>query len=83
MSFIFIQTISRGSDNANKKVQSKGSSNLKSRSDGSSLTQARLGVSRIYKLIRANRVSRNNFISSIVRKFDSPRMNDSMIPFLM
>lgn len=83
MSFIFIQTISRGSDNANKKIQSKGSSNLKSRSDSSSLTQARLGVSRIYKLIRANRVSRNNFISSIVRKFDNPRMNDSMIPFLM
>ncbi|CAK9324104.1 unnamed protein product [Citrullus colocynthis] len=83
MSFIFIQTISRGSDNANQKIQSKGSSNLKGRSDGSSLTQARLGVSRIYKLIRGNRVSRNNFISSIVRKFDNPRMNDSMIPFLM
>ncbi|XP_038880414.1 sister chromatid cohesion protein SCC2 isoform X2 [Benincasa hispida] len=83
MSFIFIQTISHGSDNANKKIQSKGSSNLKSRSDGCSLTQARLGVSRIYKLIRGNRVSRNNFISSIVRKFDNPRLNDSMIPFLM
>ncbi|XP_022144453.1 sister chromatid cohesion protein SCC2 isoform X2 [Momordica charantia] len=83
MSFMFIQTISRGSDNGNQKIQSKASSNLKGRSDGSSLTQARLGVSRIYKLIRGNRVSRNNFISSIVRKFDSPRMNDSMIPFLM
>ncbi|XP_022998261.1 sister chromatid cohesion protein SCC2 isoform X2 [Cucurbita maxima] len=82
MSFMFIQTISR-SDNANQKIQSKGSGNLKGRSDGSSLTQARLGVSRIYKLIRGNRVSRNNFISSIVRKFDNPRLNDSMIPFLM
>lgn len=82
MSFMFIQTISR-SDNANQKIQSKGSGSLKGRSDGSSLTQARLGVSRIYKLIRGNRVSRNNFISSIVRKFDNPRLNDSMIPFLM
>ncbi|KAF6145287.1 hypothetical protein GIB67_041482 [Kingdonia uniflora] len=56
---------------------------MKAKSDGNTFVHARLGVSRIYKLIRGNRVSRNKFLSSIVRKFDSPSCNQSVIPFLM
>ncbi|XP_065632831.1 sister chromatid cohesion protein SCC2 isoform X2 [Quercus suber] len=83
MTFIFIQAISGINENANQKVQSKVLGNVKGKSDGGSVSQARLGVSRIYKLIRGNRVSRNKFMSSIVRKFDNPSWNDSVVPFLM
>lgn len=83
MTFIFIQAISGINENVNQKVQSKVLGNVKGKSDGGSVSQARLGVSRIYKLIRGNRVSRNKFMSSIVRKFDNPSWNDSVIPFLM
>ncbi|XP_062151070.1 sister chromatid cohesion protein SCC2 [Alnus glutinosa] len=82
-SFIFIQSISGIHENVNLKVQSKIPGNVKGKSDGVSLAQARLGVSRIYKLIRGNRVSRNKFMSSIVRKFDNPTWNDSIVPFMM
>ncbi|KAJ4973526.1 hypothetical protein NE237_006700 [Protea cynaroides] len=81
MSFGFIQLMTGNSlEYAN---QNKVHGNLKGRSDGGSLNYARLGVSRIYKLIRGNHVSRNKFMSSIVRKFDSPSGNHSLIPFLM
>uniref|UniRef100_A0A2N9ILA6 Sister chromatid cohesion protein n=1 Tax=Fagus sylvatica TaxID=28930 RepID=A0A2N9ILA6_FAGSY len=83
MSFIFMQSISGIHENVNQKVQSKVLGNVKGKSDGGSLSQARLGVSRIYKLIRGNRVARNKFMSSIVRKFDNPSWNDSVVPFLM
>ncbi|XP_015879861.3 sister chromatid cohesion protein SCC2 [Ziziphus jujuba] len=83
MSFLFIQSISANSEHVNAKLQSKAPGNVKGKSDAASLTQARLGVSRIYKLIRGNRVSRNKFMSSIVRKFDSPSWNESAVPFLM
>ncbi|XP_007032705.2 PREDICTED: nipped-B-like protein B isoform X2 [Theobroma cacao] len=84
MSFIFMRSISGNArENLNEKSQSKFSGNLKGKSDAGSLTQARLGVSRIYKLIRGNRVARNKFMSSIVRKFDNPSWNDSVVPFLM
>ncbi|XP_022774564.1 sister chromatid cohesion protein SCC2-like isoform X2 [Durio zibethinus] len=84
MSFIFMRSISSNAHgNLNEKSQSKLPGNLKGKSDAGSLTQARLGVSRIYKLIRGNRVARNKFMSSIVRKFDNPSWNDSVIPFLM
>ncbi|EXB38089.1 Nipped-B-like protein [Morus notabilis] len=83
MSFIFIQSISSSAEHVNAKIQSKPPGNMKGKSDVVSLTQARLGVSRIYKLIRGNRVSRNKFISSIVRKFDTPSWNTSVVPFLM
>ncbi|KAI4346656.1 hypothetical protein L6164_007534 [Bauhinia variegata] len=76
MSFMFIQSICGGSETGNHKVQ------LKGKSEAGTLTQARLGVSRIYKLIRANRISRNKFMSSIVRKFDNPSWNNSVIGFL-
>lgn len=83
MSFMFIQALSGSPETANLKFQPKAVGNIKGKSDGGSLTQARLGVSRIYKLIRGNRNSRNKFMSSIVRKFDNPSLNDLVIPFLM
>ncbi|XP_050226954.1 sister chromatid cohesion protein SCC2 isoform X2 [Mercurialis annua] len=84
LSFIFTQSISGVSpENLNRKLQSKSAGNMKGKAEGASLTQARLEVSRIYKLIRANRVSRNKFMSSIVRKFDNPSWTNVVVPFLM
>ncbi|XWS30178.1 hypothetical protein CRYUN_Cryun24cG0095400 [Craigia yunnanensis] len=84
MSFIFMRSISGNArENLNEKSQFELPGNLKGKSDAGSLMQARLGVSRIYKLIRGNRVARNKFMSSIVRKFDNPSWNNSVIPFLM
>ncbi|XP_042498933.1 sister chromatid cohesion protein SCC2-like isoform X2 [Macadamia integrifolia] len=81
MSFGFIQSMTGNSLEYSN--QNKVYVNLKGRSDGCSFNFARLGVSRIYRLIRGNRVSRNKFMSSVVRKFDSPSGNHSLIPFLM
>ncbi|XP_065855579.1 sister chromatid cohesion protein SCC2 isoform X2 [Euphorbia lathyris] len=83
LSFIFMKSVCGVSaENLNQKAQSRASGN-KGKPEGGSLTQARLGVSRIYKLIRGNRISRNKFISSIVRKFDNPSWTDSVVAFLM
>ncbi|KAI3665842.1 hypothetical protein L6452_44477 [Arctium lappa] len=80
MSFIFMQSMSQSfSENSNAKLQTK---SPKGKPDGSSFSYARLGVSRIYKVIRGNRVSRNKFMSSIVRKFDTPGWHNSVVPFL-
>ena len=84
LSFLFMQSVSSiAAANPNQNVHPKAAGNLKGKSELGSLSQARLGVSRIYKLIRGNRVSRNKFMSSIVRKFDNPSWSDSVIPFLM
>lgn len=84
MSFIFMQSISQVTSEANQSLQQKGSTNMSAKNDNTSstLTQARLGVSRIYKLIRGNRISRNKFMTSIVRKFDIPTWSGSVISFL-
>ncbi|KAF2313653.1 hypothetical protein GH714_012604 [Hevea brasiliensis] len=82
LSFIFMQSCSVSPENLNQKLQSRAAGNLKGKPEGGSLVQARIGVSRIYKLIRGNRVSRNKFMSSIVRKFDNPTWTNSVIPFL-
>lgn len=84
MSFIFMQSISQVTSEANQSLQQKGSANMYAKNDNTSstLTQARLGVSRIYKLIRGNRISRNKFMTSIVRKFDNPTWSGSVISFL-
>lgn len=82
MSFIFMQSICVSPENSNHKVQSKIPISGKGKSETDSLTQARLGVSRIYKLIRGNRISRNKFMSSIVRKFDNPTWSKSVVAFL-
>ncbi|KAL0728050.1 hypothetical protein Bca4012_024143 [Brassica carinata] len=81
MSFIFMQSISQVYSESNQNPQQKGSG--KTDHTSSTLTQARLGVSRIYKLIRGNRISRNKFMTSIVRKFDNPTWSGSVISFLM
>ncbi|CAN6170545.1 unnamed protein product [Urochloa humidicola] len=43
----------------------------------------RPGISRIYRLIRANRNSRNKFVHSIVRKFEPDGRNRSTVSFLV
>ncbi|KAF5189536.1 Sister chromatid cohesion protein scc2 [Thalictrum thalictroides] len=80
LSYNFIQSMNKSLE---KSTQNKSPGNLKGKSDGSSFSHSRLGVSRIYRLIRGNRVSRNKFMSSVVRKFDSPSSNNITIPFLM
>lgn len=82
MSFIFMQSMSRSfSEDSDPKVPTK--TPTKGKSDGSSFSYARLGVSRIYKVIRGNRASRNKFMTSIVRKFDMPAWHNSVVSFLM
>ncbi|KAL2977038.1 hypothetical protein AAZX31_13G042900 [Glycine max] len=83
MSFMFMQSICGSSENVDHKIQSKIPTSGKGKPEAGSLAQAKLGVSRIYKLIRGNRVSRNKFLSSIVRKFDNPRWNKLVIAFLI
>ncbi|KAM7266752.1 hypothetical protein ACFE04_008918 [Oxalis oulophora] len=83
MSFTFMQSMSDSSLEIQTPTKNKvKNTGIKGKSDGVSLNQARLGVSRIYKLIRGNRVSRNKFMSSIVRKFDCPSWSDSAVSFL-
>ncbi|KAI8012461.1 Sister chromatid cohesion protein SCC2 [Camellia lanceoleosa] len=50
------------SENSNPKVQLKVPDSMKGKFDNGSFNYARLGVSRIHKLIRGNRVSRNKFM---------------------
>lgn len=84
MSFAFMQCLSLNSSfEGMPKDPSNLSGKVKGKSQTSSSAYARLGVSRIYKLIRGNRVSRNKFMASIVRKFDGPSWNQSVIQFLI
>ncbi|KAI8548414.1 hypothetical protein RHMOL_Rhmol07G0271800 [Rhododendron molle] len=83
MSLIFIRSMAGSSENPNTRVQLKVPESMKGTFESGSFNYARLGVSRIYKLIRGNRISRNKFMSSVVRKFDTPIWNNSVIPFLM
>ncbi|CAL5185968.1 unnamed protein product [Lathyrus oleraceus] len=83
MSFMFMQAICVIPDeNVNHKTPSKIPVSGKGKPESDSITQSRVGVSRIYKLIRGNRMSRNKFMSSIVRKFDNPKWNKFVIAFL-
>ncbi|XP_039139288.1 sister chromatid cohesion protein SCC2 isoform X2 [Dioscorea cayenensis subsp. rotundata] len=75
MSFKFIQSMA-GDHNVF-------SGQVKGKSDSSRLAFVRHGISRIYRLIRANRVSRNKFMHSIVRKFESASWIYSSLPFLV
>ncbi|KAF6165138.1 hypothetical protein GIB67_000722 [Kingdonia uniflora] len=81
MSFNFIHSLANTSLEYSN--QGKPSGNMKAKSDGNTFVHARLGVSRIYRLIRGNCVSRKKILSSVVRKFDSPSCNQSVIPFLI
>ncbi|XP_058080840.1 sister chromatid cohesion protein SCC2 isoform X2 [Magnolia sinica] len=81
MSFGFIQSLASFSVESSN--QNKVPGNVKGKSDSSIFAHSRLGISRIYRLIRGNRVSRNKFMSSVVRKFDSGSSNQSFTPFLV
>ncbi|XP_050894862.1 sister chromatid cohesion protein SCC2 [Lathyrus oleraceus] len=83
MSFMFMQAICVIPDeNVNHKTPSKILVSGKGKPESDSITQSRVGVSRIYKLVRGNRMSRNEFMSSIVRKFDNPKWNKFVIALL-
>ncbi|XP_011098733.1 nipped-B-like protein isoform X2 [Sesamum indicum] len=82
LSFIFIRTMSGGNPEFSNPAQDRLFNNMKGKSEVSSSMHARLGVARIYKLIRGNRVSRNRFMSSVVHKFEMPTWSDSVIHFL-
>ncbi|XP_057824377.2 sister chromatid cohesion protein SCC2 isoform X1 [Cryptomeria japonica] len=81
LSFQFIQSGAFSSIQAPN--SSKGSANIKIKHDGSTSAAAKVGVSRIYKLIRSSRISRNKFLSSVIRKFDFGNWSYSPLPFLM
>eukprot|EP01018_Ginkgo_biloba_P006884 Gb_05661 [translate_table: standard] len=81
MSFRFIQ--SGASSSVHALTQNKVSGNIKNKHDGSTSASAKVGVSRIYKLIRGSRVSRNKFLSSVIRKFDFGSWSYSSLPFLV
>lgn len=83
LSFNFIRSMSENSVNSDSNPQYKIAENMKGKYEDSSFANARIGVSRIYKLIRANRVSRNKFMSSVIRKFDNPCWSETVVPFLM
>ncbi|XP_073005499.1 sister chromatid cohesion protein SCC2 [Typha latifolia] len=75
MSFKFFESIVSNHDMV--------SGTMKGKPDGNPIAFVRPGISRIYRLIRANRVSRNKFVHSIVRKFESDSWNNSSVSFLV
>lgn len=75
MSFKFVQCIA-SNHNLVSGLQ-------KGKSDGNPIAYVRPGISRIYRLIRGNRIARNKFIHSIVRKFESGGGNYLPISFLV
>jgi len=75
MSFRFFQSIVSTHDVT--------SGNVKGRSFGSAFACVRPGICRIYRIIRANRMSRNKFLHSIIRKFEPGCWKFSSLPFLM
>ncbi|XP_016476522.2 sister chromatid cohesion protein SCC2 isoform X1 [Nicotiana tabacum] len=81
-SFMFIQAMNKGGSQS-LNAQSKAPGIMSGKSDPGSFDHAKHGVSRIYKLIRGNRLSRNKFIASVVRKFDTPSLSDSVVSFLI
>jgi len=56
---------------------------LKAKEISSAAVFAKSGIARIYKLIRSNRNSRNKFLSSVIRKFDSGASGIQSVPFLV
>lgn len=79
---MFIQAMNKGGSQS-LDAQAKAPGIMSGKSDPGSFDHAKHGVSRIYKLIRGNRLSRNKFIASVVRKFDTPSLSDSVVSFLM
>ncbi|KAJ6795400.1 nipped-B-like protein [Iris pallida] len=73
LSFTFVHSLT------NNKV----AANAKGKPDGNTIAYVRTGISRMYRLIRGNRISRNKFMHSIVRKFESGTWNYASVPFLV
>ncbi|XP_074560939.1 sister chromatid cohesion protein SCC2 isoform X1 [Curcuma longa] len=74
MSFKFVQCIA----NTHNLISGE-----KGKFDRNPITYVRPGISRIYRLIRGNRISRNKFIHSIVKKFETGSGNYLPISFLV
>ncbi|KAI5058048.1 hypothetical protein GOP47_0026218 [Adiantum capillus-veneris] len=81
LSFRFIESGAASSVHMCSAVKSPGFS--KSKLEATLALSAKSGISRTYKLIRGSRVSRNKFISSVVRKFDVGTWGPSSLSFLM
>ncbi|GAB2299288.1 hypothetical protein Dimus_033359 [Dionaea muscipula] len=83
LSFTFMQSMKENSERSNLKIQTMIPGNARGKPDDTSFASSRLGVCRIYKLIRGSRACRNKFLSSVVRKYEPPQWSDTFIPFLM
>eukprot|EP00250_Pteridium_aquilinum_P012903 c21018_g1_i1 orf=256-5733(+) len=81
LSFKFIESGAASSLQTSSTVKTP--SNTRSKLEATLALSAKSGISRTYKLIRGSRVSRNKFISSVVRKFDVGTWGPSSLPFLM
>ncbi|MCO5609933.1 hypothetical protein L7F22_064168 [Adiantum nelumboides] len=81
LSFRFIESGAASAVHASSAIKSPGF--LKSKLEATLALSAKSGISRTYKLIRGSRVSRNKFISSVVRKFDIGTWGPSSLSFLM
>lgn len=81
LSFKFIESGAASSLQTPSTV--KAPSNSRSKLEATLALSAKSGISRTYKLIRGSRVSRNKFISSVVRKFDVGTWGASSLSFLM
>jgi cohesin loading factor subunit SCC2 len=64
-------------------IQSKAVSRGQKDELSSPASFAKPGISRIYKLIRSSRNSRNKFLSSVIRKFDFGASGVQSVPFLV
>lgn len=80
LSFAFIQS---GAAGCVQRASPMKATATKPNDPGSPASFAKPGISRIYKLIRSSRNSRNKFLSSVIRKFDFGASGIQSIPFLM
>lgn len=80
LSFAFIQS---GAASGVQKASPVKPSAIKPKDPSSPASFAKPGISRIYKLIRSNRNSRNKFLSSVIRKFDFGASGIQSVSFLV
>lgn len=80
LSFAFIQS---GAAGCVQRASPMKATATKPNDPGSPASFAKPGISRIYKLIRSSRNSRNKFLSSVIRKFDFGASGIQSIPFLI
>lgn len=81
LSFKFIE--SGAASSFQTSITLKSPSNSRNKVEATLAISAKSGISRTYKLIRGSRVSRNKFISSVVRKFDVGTWGPSSLSFLV